>query len=241
LNLLFWSSPSKEEVSQLADDEIVDLIFQPNLSTVTQVTETSGRGVGLDVVRTNVEQLSGSIVVTSEVGQGTTFQLTLPLTLALVQTMLVNVRNTLYALPVAGINGAMYLSEATCSTVKGKPALDWQGATIPLLDLREFFVHPHLAGSPNGVKPSVILVNWGKHRVGLVVDKIIGQQEIVVKSLSPMVGRTPGLSGATILGDGNIALIVDIPGLINTALRALGAGDVKVKSVGHHPQFCSGS
>ena len=83
------------------------------------------------------------------------------------------------------------------------------------------FAHSHLAteGS-NGVKPSIVLVNWGKHRVGLVVDRIIGQQEIVVKSLSPLIGPTPGLSGATILGDGRIALIVDVPGLVNTALRA---------------------
>jgi two-component system chemotaxis sensor kinase CheA len=105
--------------------------------------------------------------------------------------------------------------------VKGKPVLEWQEATIPLLDLREIFTHPRLATEvQNGVKPSVILVNWGKHRVGLTVDRIIGQQEIVVKSLSPLIGPTPGLSGATILGDGRIALIVDVPGLVNTALRA---------------------
>jgi two-component system chemotaxis sensor kinase CheA len=201
---------SEEESGQMAEDELIDLIFQPNLSTASRVTELSGRGVGLDVVRTNIERLSGSVVVTSAAGHGTTFHLTLPLTLALVQTMLVNVRNSLYALPVTSINGALYLAEATLNTIKGKPALDWQGTeTIPLLDLREFFTHPHPAtGSPNGFKSSVVLV-----------DKIIGQQEIVVKSLSPMVGQAPGLSGATILGDGRIALIVDIPGLVNTALR----------------------
>ena len=172
------------------------------------------------MVRTNIERLSGSVVVTSQPGQGTTFRLTLPLTLALVQTMLVTVRDTLYAIPVTSINGATYIAEATVYTVKGKPALDWHGATLPLLDLREIFTHRHQATTPpSEVKPSVVLVNWGKYQVGLGVDRIIGQQEIVVKSLSPLIGPTPGLSGATILGDGRIALIVDVPGLVNTALR----------------------
>ena len=139
----------------------------------------SGRGVGMDVVRTNIERLSGSVVVTSEVGQGTTFRLTLPLTLALVRTMLVTVQGNLYAIPVTSINGALYLAEAIIHTVKGKPALDWQDAVLPLLDLREFFTHPHLnGGSSNGLKPTVVMVTWGKLRVGLMVDKIIGQQEI---------------------------------------------------------------
>jgi two-component system, chemotaxis family, sensor kinase CheA len=212
---------TEEEAGQFSNDEIIDLIFQPNLSTAAAVTEMSGRGVGLDVVRTNVERLSGSVVVTSEIGQGTTFQLTLPLTLALVQTMLVTVRNILYALPVTSINGAMYVAEAKISTVKGKQALDWQGAVLPVLDLRETFSHPRLAHVPaDDSKPSIVLVNWGKYRLGLVVDRIIGQQEIVVKALSPLIGAVPGLSGATILGDGHIALIVDIPGLINAALQA---------------------
>jgi len=212
---------TEEELAQLNNEEIIDLIFRPNLSTARQVTEMSGRGVGLDVVRTNIERLSGSVVVTSEVGQGTTFQLTLPLTLALVRTMLVTVCHTMYAIPLTSINGALYLAEAKFITVKGKPAIDWQNEVLPLLDLREVFDHARLpAKSVDGSKPSVVLVSWGKHRVGLVVDKIIGQQEIVVKSLSPLIGQVGGLSGATILGDGGIALIIDIAGLIHVALQA---------------------
>ncbi|MBN1217759.1 MAG: chemotaxis protein CheA [Anaerolineae bacterium] len=210
-----------EEAVQLTTDEIVDLIFQPNLSTAAEVTGVSGRGVGLDVVRTNIERLSGSVVVTSTLGQGTTFQLTLPLTLALIQTMLVMVRHTLYAIPVTSINGAMYVAEAAIHTVKGKSVLEWQESTLPLLDLHEIFSQSRLTATPSTVaKPSVVLVNWGKYQVGLIVDRIIGQQEIVVKSLSPLIGPISGLSGATILGDGRIALIVDVPGLINTVLRA---------------------
>jgi two-component system chemotaxis sensor kinase CheA len=218
---------TEEEVAGLSNEEAIELIFRPNLSTAEQVTEMSGRGVGLDVVRTNIERLSGSVIVSSEMGQGTTFRLTLPLTLALVQTMLVIVRQTLYAIPVTSINAALYLAEANLNSIKGRPALTWQGAVLPLLDLREFFARA--VATPdhrNGDKPSVVLVTWGKLRVGLVVDKIIGQQEIVVKSLSPLLGRTPGLSGATILGDGQIALIVDIPGLVNAAIHARREGEL---------------
>ncbi len=212
---------SEDELAQMAEDEIIDLIFRPKLSTAAEVTEVSGRGVGLDVVRSNIEQLSGSVVVTSQSGQGSTFRLTLPLTLALIRTMLVVVRNNLYAIPVAGINGALYQAEASRSSVKGNPAFDWQGAVVPLLDLGKFFDHPRLPKvSQNNIKPSIVVVTWGKLKVGLVVDKIIGQQEIVVKSLSSMLGQVAGLSGATILGDGRIALIIDIPNLINTALQA---------------------
>jgi two-component system chemotaxis sensor kinase CheA len=211
---------SEEEIAKLTENELMELIFRPNMSTVVQVTEMSGRGVGLDVVRTNIERLSGSVVVASKVGHGTTFHLTLPLTLALLQTMLVTVRNTLYAIPVTSINGALSMAEATLSTVKGRPALDWQGQIVPLLDLREIFDHPRLPAAPaKGTKASIVLVTWGNLRVGLIVDKIIGQQEIVVKSLSPLIGRVAGLSGATILGDGSIALIIDIPGLTNAVLQ----------------------
>jgi two-component system chemotaxis sensor kinase CheA len=212
---------SPEEAIQLSEDEAIELIFRPNLSTAPEVTELSGRGVGMDVVRTNIERLSGSVTITSQLGQGTTFHLTLPLTLALIQTMLVEVRGNLYAIPVTAVNGAIYLAEAKVNRVKGKAALDWQGAVVPLLDLREFFNHPRLAvETSTSLKPTVVLVTWGKLQTGLIVDKIVGQQEIVIKALSPLLCHPPGLSGATILGDGRIALIVDIPGVINSTLQS---------------------
>jgi two-component system chemotaxis sensor kinase CheA len=217
---------SAEEAAQLSDDEAVDLIFRPSLSTAAQVTEMSGRGVGMDVVRTNIERLSGSVVITNQPGRGVSFCLTLPLTLALVQTMLVGVRNSLYAIPLTSINGSLYLDEATIQTVKNQPTLDWQGVILPILDLREFFKprRPEQTSS-NGTKPAIVLATWGKLRAGLIVDKVIGQQEIVVKALSPLMGHLPGLSGATILGDGRIAFIVDIPGLMNVALQARRQGE----------------
>ena len=210
---------SEEDSQQFTDAEITDLIFLPSMSTAETVTDISGRGVGLDVVRSNIEALGGSVYVTSNVGQGTTFHLTLPLTLALVQTMLVTIYDTLYAIPVLSITTAMYVAEADMTSVKGKPAINWAEEVVPLIDLRQQFAPKGQATErPNELKPRIVIVTWGKIRVGLVVDQIIGQQEIVVKSLSPLLGRVAGLSGATILGDGRIALIIDIPGLVNTAL-----------------------
>ena len=212
---------SEEETARLNDDETVDLIFSPNLSTAEQVTEVSGRGVGMDVVRTNVERLNGSVVVDSKVGHGTTFWLTLPLTLAIVQTMLVGLGEDTYAIPLTGIMDSLYLDEVRVSTVRGSPIIRWRDSVLPILYLRDFFAHPRLAAAPsNGAEPAVVTVGWNKLRLGLVVDKIIGNQEIVVKSFSPIVGKVPGLSGCTILGDGRIALIIDVPGLINTTMQA---------------------
>ncbi len=210
---------SAEDVYQLSDTEVIDLVFLPNMTTADEVTEISGRGVGLDVVRSNIETLGGSVFATSQVGQGTTIHLTLPLTLALVQTMLVTIQGTLYALPLLSINAAMYVADANMTTIKGKPAINWAEETIPVLDLRELFASSQTNMDASAhQKPRIIIVSWGKIRMGLIVDQIIGQQEIVVKSLSPLLGHVAGLSGATILGDGRIALIVDIPDLVNMAL-----------------------
>lgn len=213
---------SEEEAAQLDDDAATNLIFQPNLSTAEQVTDVSGRGVGLDIVRTNVKRLSGSVVVESEVGHGTTFRLTLPLTLAIVQAMMVALGDDVYAIPLTSIIETLYLSEVTINSVKGRAVIKWRDQVLPILYLRQFFAHHRLATTPpNGKTQAVVTVVWGKLKAGLVVDKLIGKQEIVIKSLGAFVGNVPGLSGCTILGDGSIALIVDIPGLIGTTMKAL--------------------
>jgi two-component system chemotaxis sensor kinase CheA len=211
---------SDEEAAQLDDQAAISLIFEPHLSTAEQVTDVSGRGVGLDVVRTNVKQLSGSVIVESEIGEGTTFRLTLPLTLAIVQTMLVAIGDDVYAIPLTGIIETVYLSDVTVNGVKGSPVIHWRDSVLPLVYLREFFSHPRLMSAPpaNG-RQAIVTVAWGRQQVGLVVDRLIGKQEIVIKSLSPILGNVSGLSGCTILGDGSIALIVDIPGLIGACVQ----------------------
>ncbi|RMF02185.1 MAG: chemotaxis protein CheA [Chloroflexi bacterium] len=212
---------TEEQAAQLSDSEAIDIIFEPNLSTAEKLTNVSGRGVGMDVVRTNVERLSGAVLVESELGKGTTFKVTLPLTLAIVDTMLVQLWNAVYAIPLTSINDVLYLSEVETSTITGQPAIRWRGTVLPLIGLREFFTDARLPEVPlNGSRQAIVSVTWGKQKSGLVVDKIIGKQGIVVKSLSPIMGEIAGVSGGTILGDGRIALILDIPGLMNAALKA---------------------
>jgi two-component system chemotaxis sensor kinase CheA len=176
--------------------------------------------VGLDVVQTNVKRLNGSVTVDSQVGRGTTFRVTLPLTLAIVQAMLVNLGEDVYAIPLTSIIETTYVSEANVSSVKGGPVMRWREQVLPLLYLRQVFAHPGLKSLANGGKQAIMTVAWDRLRAGLVVDELIGQQEIVVKSLSSLLGSVPGLSGCTILGDGRIALIVDVPSLINMALQS---------------------
>jgi two-component system chemotaxis sensor kinase CheA len=209
---------SEDEAAHLSDDEAITLIFRPGLSTAEQVTGVSGRGVGLDVVRTNINRIGGSVVVENELGRGATFRLTLPLTLAILPTMLVVVGDDVYAVPLTSIVESLYLSDVTVSSIKGYPAIHWRNQVLPLLNLRQFFGRaPRATGDAH---PAVVAVTWGKLQVGLVVDKIIGKQEIVVKPLGSLIGNVPGLSGCTILGNGRIALIVDVSSLINAAMQA---------------------
>ena len=214
------------------DNEAVALIFLPDFSTSDQVTGVSGRGVGMDVVQTNVKRIGGTVTVESEVGQGTVFRITLPLTLAIVQAMLVALGKDVYAIPLASVIESMYLSDMTVNSVKGTPTIRWREQALPLLSLREFFAHPRLADAPPGGQPAVVTVSWGKVHVGLMVDKLIGKQEIVVKSLSPIIGNVAGLSGCTILGDGRVALIVDIPGLIGAAISHHRAAQTQRQGIG---------
>jgi two-component system chemotaxis sensor kinase CheA len=197
--------------------------------------------MGLDIVRTNVKRLSGSVVVEGAescasaqgaescasaqgaVGYGTTFRLTLPLTLAILQAMMVTLDEDVYAIPLTSIVETLYLSQMIIETVKGKPVIKWRDQVLPIVHLRQFFAHHRMAAtSANGKKQAVVTVTWGKLKAGLVVDELIGKQEIVIKSLGSFIGNVPGLSGCTILGDGRIALIADIPGLIGTCLQAQG-------------------
>ncbi|MDY7080035.1 MAG: chemotaxis protein CheA [Chloroflexota bacterium] len=211
---------SEEEAAQLDDEAATNLIFQPNFSTAEQVTDVSGRGVGLDVVRTNIKKLSGSVVVESKVGRGTTFRVTLPLTLAIVQAMMVTLGNDVYAIPLTSIIESLYLSSVRTSSVRGRPVITWRNQVLPVVNLRRFFAHHQLPSeSTNGKEQAVVAVAWGKLKAGLIVDKLIGKQEIVVKSLGSFIGNVTGLSGCTILGDGRIALIIDIPGLISATTK----------------------
>jgi two-component system chemotaxis sensor kinase CheA len=237
---------SEDEAACLDDEEAIALIFRPGLSTAEQITGVSGRGVGLDVVRTNINQVGGSVVVENQVGHGVTFRVMLPLTLAILPTMLVALGEDVYAIPLTSIVESLYLSDVTMSSVKGNPAIQWRNQVLPLLHLRQFFdcglrtlalpqrlerragasavdSSSKIQASKSEIqnqKSAIVAVTWGKLQAGLIVDRIIGKQEIVVKPFGSLIGSVPGLSGCTILGNGRIALIVDVPGLINAAMQA---------------------
>ncbi len=212
---------TSEEAARLSNDEAVALIFRPGFSTAEKVTGISGRGVGLDVVQTNISRMGGTVMVESELGQGSTFRIALPLTLAIVQTMIVSIGEDVYAIPLTNIIESLDLSRIKIHTVKNIPAINWRNEVLPLLYLHQFFHNPYAESCPASRKPAVIAVTWGRLQAGLVVDKILGKQEIVVKPLGPVIGNILGISGCTILGNGRIALIIDVPGLINIALQTI--------------------
>jgi two-component system chemotaxis sensor kinase CheA len=203
---------SEEDVKGLADDKALDLIFLSGLSTARNVTDLSGRGVGMDIVRTNIQRVSGNIMVDTVPGQGTQFHLILPLTLAIVPTLLVRSGDTTLAVPLVMVAETQRLTPKDISTLRGKPVTMLRDQVLPLVSVQDVFGMHH-NGKQND-DSYVVVVHSGKQRAGLLVDTLLGQEEVVVKSMGRLIGDTPGISSAAILGDGSVALIIDVPGLL---------------------------
>jgi two-component system chemotaxis sensor kinase CheA len=214
---------SEMEAAALTEDETLQLIFKPGLSTAKVVTDISGRGVGMDIVRANLDRLGGMIAVETKLGQGTRFEVALPLTLAIIPALLVHVAGSkrqpargTFAVPLASVLEAVRVPTSEIHTVNQRPVIQLRGRVLPLLRLDEV-----LGGAdPLTQRPRweyIVAVRWAKLDMGLVVDALIGEQDLVIKSLGPMLGEAPGVSGAAILGDGRVALIVDVPGLFKLA------------------------
>ena len=194
----------------LSDAELYQLIFQPGFSTAKEVSAVSGRGVGLDVVKRTIEGMRGSIDIATQLGQGTEITLRLPLPLAIIEGLLVRVADARYAIPLTAVEECVELSEADDTRSRGRSFLNIRGELVPFLRLRELFDEP---GEPDAHQ-KVVIVAAADTRVGLVVDQIIGGHQTVIKSLSKLHADVPSFSGATILGDGAVALILDVPHLI---------------------------
>ena len=209
---------SEEAAQRLSDSEAIDLIFLPGLSTAKQVTDVSGRGVGMDVVRTNIERLHGSVNVKSEPGKGTVFELSLPLTLAIMPVLLVELLSEVYCIPLTAVTEVVEIDTSAIHHVDRGEIVVWRGRQLPLIRLSRFY-DLNGRGSSQSATNSVVAVRHGEEHVGLVVDGLQGQQEIVIKNLGTLIGQIPGISGGTILGDGSVALIVDVPGLVKHASR----------------------
>jgi two-component system chemotaxis sensor kinase CheA len=196
-----------EEAKQLDDSAAKELIFAPGFSTTEKITDISGRGVGMDVVRTNIKQLKGSIVTNSEVGKGTRFTLILPLTLAIIDALMINVAGEIFAIPLDAVAETTKIESERLTDVKGRKAVTLRGEVLGLVHLGEMLNLPHEQTMPEVL--SVVVIHDNERRLGLVVDRMQQRQEIVIKPLGAYLGDIKGISGATILGDGSVILILD--------------------------------
>ncbi|MEN8668724.1 MAG: chemotaxis protein CheA, partial [Ketobacter sp.] len=200
-----------EAADRLSDTEAFNLIFHPGFSTKEQISDVSGRGVGMDVVKTKITQLNGTIEVHSEKNVGTRIAIKVPLTLAIMPTLMVMLGKQAFALPLVNVNEIFHLDLSRTNVVDGQEVVVVREKALPLFHLKRWLIR----GAENKDKEAhVVIVSVGTQKVGFVVDQLIGQEEVVIKPLGKMLHGTPGMAGATITGDGRIALILDIPSML---------------------------
>ncbi len=199
---------SMEEAKLLSDREAMELIFAPGFSSAEQITDISGRGVGMDVVRTNIKNLKGSIAISSELGKGTRFTLSLPLTLAIIDALMITVDNETYAIPLDAVSETTKISPDQINIINDRKAVTLRGEVLGVVELSELIGLPKKEVLDDD-ELSVVVIHNNERRVGFVVDSLLERQEIVIKPLGSYLGDVRGISGATILGDGSVILILD--------------------------------
>ncbi|WP_369975266.1 chemotaxis protein CheA [Xanthomonas bundabergensis] len=198
-----------EAAARLTTEECLHLVFLPGFSTKSEVTDISGRGVGMDVVQSRIRELSGQIQIQSELGRGSRFLIRVPLTLAILPTLLVQAGDTVYALPLARVVEVLHAPRRSLGWFDGRAVLDRQSHTLPLVDLRQWLN----IEAPQLPLLTVVVLQAGESRMGLVVDQVRGREEVVIKPLPRALRGLPGYAGATLIGDGRLALILDVDGL----------------------------
>lgn len=203
---------NRDEAERMTDQEIINLISLPGFTTADKVTEVSGRGVGVDAVRTKIESFGGSLSIESEVGQGSTFILRMPMTLAIIQALLFRLNDETYAIPVINTVETIEYNESEIKMVQQGEVVLYRDSVLPMVRLGQVLEVPQSDEKESG--SAILVTEVGEMRVGLLVDEVLGQQEIAIKSLGHMLKGIKGLSGVTILGDGRIALVLDVPSLI---------------------------
>jgi len=203
------------EAENMNDKEAFMLIFKPGFSTASKITNVSGRGVGMDVVKTNIEKLNGIIEVDSIPGKGTTFKLKIPLTLAIIQALLVASQEDLFAVPLSNVIETVRIVEEDIYTIEGRSVLKLRNEVLPLVNMADIFNIEKILIPEKYLY--VVILGLGATKVGLIVDRFIGQEEIVIKSLGEFLKGLPGIAGATIRGDGRVTLIVDVASLMKLA------------------------
>ncbi|MEM6314936.1 MAG: chemotaxis protein CheA, partial [Planctomycetota bacterium] len=206
---------TQAEADAMPDSEAFKLVFSAGLSTAAAVTDISGRGVGMDVVKRNIESLRGQVDITSELGAGSVFTIRLPLTLAVIDGLLVKVGGEKFILPITSIEQSLRPKPEQLSTVQGRGELvNCRGALLPLVRLHRMFGIEPTTQRPD--EALVVIVTDNERRVCILVDELLGQEQVVIKNLGA-IGSQPGISGGAVLGDGNVSLILDVPGLIASA------------------------
>ncbi|MFL0799833.1 MAG: chemotaxis protein CheA [Agarilytica sp.] len=216
-----------DSAARLSEVEAYNLIFAPGFSTKTEISDVSGRGVGMDVVKTKITQLNGSIEINSKLGEGTRIVIKVPLTLAIMPTLMILLENQTFALPLVSVNEIFNMDLAKSNIVDGQECITIRDKAIPMFYLKKWLINGNTKVLDPNEESHVVIVSVGTQRVGFVVDQLIGQEEVVIKPLGKMLQGTPGMAGATITGDGTIALILDVPSMLkeyvgNTGKAGLG-------------------
>lgn len=202
----------KDAADRLSESDCYNLIFAPGFSTKTEISDVSGRGVGMDVVKTKISQLNGSINIYSAKGQGSKIVIKVPLTLAIMPTLMVMLGNQAFAFPLVSVNEIFHLDLSRTNVVDGQEVVIVRDKALPLFYLKRWLVPG--AEDNEQREGHVVILSVGTQRIGFVVDQLVGQEEVVIKPLGKMLQGTPGMSGATITGDGRIALILDVPSML---------------------------
>ena len=213
---------TEKEAAEMSDREALELIFRAGFSTAQRVSKVSGRGVGMDVVKTNITKLNGTISIHSVPGQGTRFTLKLPLTLAIIQSLLVRVARETFAIPLHTVIEVVKLERGMVYSIKGREVVRLRDTVIPLLRIGEMLQVPEWQYRPE--RSYAVIIGIAHHRLGLIVDDLVGQKEIVIKPLGAYLKKVPGIAGSTILGDGRVVMILDIGELVRQASHQLRNG-----------------
>ncbi|WP_223529320.1 chemotaxis protein CheA [Pseudomonas sp. BF-B-26] len=202
----------KDAADRLSESDCFNLIFAPGFSTKTEISDVSGRGVGMDVVKTKIAQLNGTINIYSTKGKGSKIVIKVPLTLAIMPTLMVMLGNQAFAFPLVNVNEIFHLDLSRTNVVDGQEVVIVRDKALPLFYLKRWLVSS--AAHEEQREGHVVILSVGTQRIGFVVDQLVGQEEVVIKPLGKMLQGTPGMSGATITGDGRIALILDVPSML---------------------------
>lgn len=205
---------SSEEAERMTEQEAVQLIFKAGFSTARTVSDVSGRGVGMDIVRNDIERLNGVIAIQSELGKGTQFKIKLPLTLAIITGLLIKISDQTYIIPMVNVAEIVRVNPSEIQTIRGEEVIINRENIIPIVRLQDRFHIPRKKLRKG--KIPLVIVGSAEKRVALAVDDLVGNQDIVIKSLGPYIGKTDCISGATILGNGRVAFILEVSDIMKT-------------------------